>query len=103
EQDRLTRKATHAMGESDFWRSLTASLEPADAVYEAAATEAARRGCSDVALVRAAAGALSQALYLADLTKLAGEGTLHAFAIKKALFASGHWPLGIVQGTYYVF
>lgn len=103
EQDRLTRKATQGMGEVDLWRSLTASLEPADAVYDAAAAEAARGGCSDVSLVRAAAGALSQALYLADLTRLAGERATHAFAMKKALFAGGHWPLGIVQGTYYVF
>lgn len=103
EKERLSKKATEDVGESEFWRSLSPSLESADRVYEAAAVEAARGGCSDVGLIRAAAGALSQALYLAELSRIAGEGARHPFAIKKAVFAGGHWPLGIVQGTYYVF
>ena len=102
ERDRLLRKAGENLGEPALRRALSTSLDSADKVYEAAA-EAAQSGCSDVALVRAAAGALSQALYLAELSRIAGEGELHPFSIKKALFAGGHWPLGIVQGTYYVF
>ncbi|HEY6725880.1 MAG TPA: hypothetical protein VI197_17725 [Polyangiaceae bacterium] len=103
EKDRLSSKARAVVDEPEFWRSLSASLESADGVYEAAAIGAARGGCEDMGLIRAAAGALSQALYLAELSRIAGEGTRHPFFIKKAVFASGHWPLGIVHGTYYVF
>lgn len=103
EQDRLTKRVREGVGELGLMRALSASLASADAAYEAATFEAAKSGCSDVALIRAAAGALSQALYLAELTRLAGMGMAHPFSIKKALFSGGHWPLGIVQGTYYVF
>lgn len=102
EQERLSN-TREDVGEPELSRSLAASLASADAVYEAASVGAARAGCTDVALIRAASGALSQALYLAELTRLAGAGERHPFSIKKALFAGGHWPLGIVQGTYYVF
>ena len=103
EQDRLMKRVREGVGELGLMRALAASLGSADATYEAATFEAARSGCSDAALIRAAAGALSQALYLADLTRLAGMGVSHPFSVKKALFSGGHWPLGIVQGTYYVF
>ena len=88
---------------TECWPELTA--EPAAAMKPTSrkSWNAARSGCSDAALIRAAAGALSQALYFADLTRLAGLGLSHPFSIKKALFSGGHWPLGIVQGTYYVF
>ena len=103
EQDRLATRVREGVGEVGLTRAMSASLGSADAVYEAATVEAAKSGCSDVALIRAAAGALSQALYLAELSRLAGMGVTHPFSIKKALFSGGHWPLGIVQGTYYVF
>jgi len=103
EQARLTRKTTADIGERDLWRTLSASLLPADVAYEAAADAARRSDCSDAALIRAAAGSLSQAVYLGELARLAAETVEHPFRMKKALFASGHWPLGIVGGTYYVF
>jgi len=103
EQDRLLKRVREGVGELGLMRALATSLGSADVTYEAATFEAAKGGCSDVALIRAAAGALSQALYLADLTRLAGMGVSHPFSIKKSLFSGGHWPLGIVRGTYYVF
>lgn len=103
EKDRLSTKAKKDVGEQELWQSLSASLESAAGVYEAATVEAARGGCADVGLIRAAAGALSQALYLAELSRIAGERALHPFSIKRAVFARGHWPLGIVKGVYYVF
>lgn len=103
EQDRLSRSATQTLGEQELWRSLSAALESADSVYHAAAAEAAQSGCSDEGLIRAAAGALSQALYLAELCRIAGAGAQHPFSLKKALFVRGRWPLGIVHRIYYVF
>lgn len=103
EQARLASRIREGVGELGLTRALSGSLGSADAAYAAATAEAAKHGCSDAALIRAAAGALSQALYLAELTRLAGMDETHPFSIKKALFSSGHWPLGIVEGTYYVF
>jgi hypothetical protein len=85
---------------ADLTRTVDRTTE---SVHGAAAVEAARRGCSDPGLIRAAAGAASEALYLAELARLAGEGEDHPFARKQSLFAGGHWPLGIVSGRYHVF
>jgi hypothetical protein len=103
EMTRLYAKAKAEPGESDLMQSLSRTLQSADAIHGAAAVEAARRGCADPALIRVAAGAASQALHLAELARLAGEGEAHPFSIKAALFAGGHWPLGIVNGCYCVF
>jgi hypothetical protein len=74
-----------------------------DDVHAAAAAQAARGGCSDAALIRAAAGALGQALHLAEVAQLSGESAAHPFLLKKTLFAGGRWPLGIVNASYYLF
>lgn len=104
ERRRLYEKARAVRGEGDLLAALSRAIEPStEAVHGAAAVEAARRGCADPALIRAAAGAASEALYLAALARLAGEGEDHPFARKQSLFAGGHWPLGIVHGRYQVF
>lgn len=103
EKERLSTKARQTLGEQELWRALSAALESADSVYHAAAAQAAHSGCSDDGLIRAAAGALSQALYLAELCRIAGAGAQHPFSLKKALFVRGRWPLGIVHRIYYVF
>jgi hypothetical protein len=84
-------------------QALSRTLESTEAVHGAAAVEAARRGCADAALIRVAAGAVSQSLHLAELARLAGELGEHPFLVKAALFSGGHWPLGIVNGRYCVF
>lgn len=104
ERKQLNAEARGTCGETHFlhWLSerMEQSLEP---VYEAAVSEAARRGCTDAALIRAAAGAAGEALHLCELARLAGKGPEHPFEAKQALFAAGHWPLGIVSGTYRIF
>jgi hypothetical protein len=104
ERARLHTNAAAVRGERELLVALSHTLgESADAVHGAAAVAAARGGCTDPALIRAAAGAVSQALHLGTLARLAGEDDLHPFSVKHALFAGGHWPLGIVNGHYYVF
>jgi hypothetical protein len=103
EKDRLYEVAKADLGEREVLQSLSRTLESTEAVLGAAAVQAARRGCSDAALIRVAAGAASQTLHLAALARLAGEQEGHPFLIKAALFAGGHWPLGIVNGRFCVF
>jgi hypothetical protein len=75
----------------------------ADAHHGAAAIAGARAGTADPALIRAAAGAATQACYLAGLARAVGAGQDHAFAVKHRLFAGGRWPLGQVGGRFFVF
>jgi hypothetical protein len=104
ERQRLNAAARGITGETHFLRWLTARMEQSlEAVYEAAVTEASRRGCTDAALIRAAAGAAGEALHLYELAELAGQSREHPFQAKQALFAAGHWPLGIVSGSYRIF
>ena len=75
-----------------------------DATIGPAAMAAARSGIADEALVRAAAGAATQACYQSGLALLAGAtDSGHAFNAKLQLFLGGRWPLGIVRGSAYMF
>jgi hypothetical protein len=104
ERHRLHRKASAARGEAEVLLSLSRVLElSTEAAHGSAAVEAARFGSVDPSLIRAAAGALVQALCLNRLAELAAEESDHPFFVKHALFAGGHWPLGIVNGRYYIF
>jgi hypothetical protein len=103
ERQRLYGNAEALRGPVDFVRSLSRTLESSDAVYAAAAVEAARRNCTDMGFIGAAAGAASEALHLAQLAEVAGERPAHPFLLKKAVFAAGHWPLGALRGRYFVF
>lgn len=104
ERERLNAEARDICGETHFLRWLTARMEQSsEAVYEAALVAAGRHGCSDAALIRAAAGAASEALHLSELAKLARQSEEHPFEAKQSLFAAGHWPLGIVSGSYRIF
>lgn len=104
ERAKLHTQATAACGEAALLQTLSAVLEQSlDAAHGAAAVQAARGGCADPALIRAAAAAVSESLFLSELRRLAGESDTHPFAVKHALFTAGHWPLGIVGGRYYVF
>lgn len=89
--DALTIGLTHV--------SSTAS----EVVHAAAAIAAARAGMADEGLIRAAAGAATQACYQAALVLAAGAEPDHAFALKFRLFESGRWPLGIVGNTFHLF
>lgn len=74
-----------------------------DAVHGAAAVAAGRFGVADQGLIRAAAGAATQAAYQAALVIAAAEEEDHAFARKFSLFQAGRWPLGITGGTFSLF
>jgi hypothetical protein len=86
-------------------------LNPADpkwlalneALHGAAAVAAARAGCSDAALIRAAAGAASYAAYQARLASAGGAGAGHPFLRKYALYCGGRWPLGVYEGRFAIF
>ena len=88
-----------------------ASLDPADrewlalndALHGAAAVAAARAGCADAALIRAAAGAASYAAYQARLARAAGAPSAHPFLRKYALYCGGRWPLGVYEGRFAIF
>lgn len=104
EARRLYVRAAAARGEGELVQALSAKLDGANGdVHGRAAVQAARAGIADAALIRAAAGALSHALYLDHLAQRSGAGEAHPFSLKRALFTGGHWPLGIVGGRYYVF
>lgn len=104
EAKHLHERATRAHGEDGVAQRLATVLERTmAAVHGAAAVHASRMECCDAALIRAAAGAAGQALHLAELAELSGESAAHPFLLKRALFAGGHWPLGIVNGNYYLF
>jgi hypothetical protein len=104
ERERLRTQATNTLGSGPLWTQLSQSTDDTIvAPHGAAAVQAARFACSDPGLIRAAAGALSEALYLAKLAELAGAASSHPFLLKRALFAGGHWPLGVVTGGFYVF
>ncbi|WP_417513905.1 hypothetical protein [Minwuia sp.] len=74
-----------------------------DSVHGAAAVAAGRFGVADQGLIRAAAGAATQAAYQAALVIAAAEDEDHAFAQKFHLFQGGRWPLGIIGGTFSIF
>ncbi|HVL34121.1 MAG TPA: hypothetical protein VM489_00480 [Burkholderiales bacterium] len=86
-------------------------LDPADrewlrlneALHGAAAVAAARAGCADAALVRAAAGAASYAAYQARLAQAAGMAPSHPFLRKYALYCGGRWPLGVYAARFAIF
>jgi len=104
ERERLRSKAYTDRESVEFLQSLSQSIdESISAAHGAAAVQAARVGCTDAGLIRAAAGALGEALYLGKLAELAFETSSHPFLVKRALFVGGHWPLGLVAGCYYVF
>jgi hypothetical protein len=104
EAKRLHELAARELGADELSRRLAKALERSmNGVHGAAAVQAARGGCSDPALIRAAAGAAGHALHLAEVARLSGESAAHPFLLKQALFAGGRWPLGIVNGSYYLF
>jgi len=88
-----------------------ARLNPADpewlalneALHGAAAVAAARGGCADAALTRAAAGAASYAAYQARLAEAARAPATHSFLRKHALYCGGRWLLGIYDGQFTIF
>jgi hypothetical protein len=86
-------------------------LDPADpawlrlseTLHGAAAIAAARCGCADAALIRAAAGAATYAAYQERLAVITEASQEHAFLRKYALYCGGRWPLGVYGGRFAIF
>ncbi len=103
EKARLSDLAARRIGESACLKELSDVMALSVNLHGPAAVAAARGGVSDPGLIRAAAGAASQASHLAALAKLAGEGPDHAFAAKFRLFVAGRWPLCAIGSDFYLF
>jgi hypothetical protein len=99
----LRREDERRWGLEPLLVALTAVTEAATALHDNAAVAMERAGLADPALTRVAAGAAAQACHQAALALAAGAAADHPFAIKYRLFAGGHWPLGIVGASFFVF
>ena len=100
----LTAQALELVDEHDLLTTLThVSSKASDVVHGAAAAAAARSGVADEALIRAAAGAATQACYQAALVLAAEADEDHPFALKYRLFEAGRWPLGIIGRSFNLF
>jgi hypothetical protein len=77
--------------------------QASEAVLLAAEAAAARFGVDDEALIRAAAGAATQACYHAALVLAAEADEDHPFALKYRLYEAGRWPLGVVGRSFNLF
>lgn len=96
ERERLERSARLDPADRD-WLALNEEL------HGAAAVAAARAGCADAALIRAAAGAASYAVFHARLARAARAPAGHPFLRKYALYCGGRWPLGVYEGQFRIF
>lgn len=78
-------------------------VELNDSLHAAASIAAARFGCADAGLIKAATGAASYAVHEHQLVLAGGHGGHHAFLHKYALFALGRWPLGLSEDRFAIF
>ena len=99
----LQRQGAARFGSQPLFAALTALAEIAAGLQDCAVSALAVAGLDDPALAKVAAGAAAQACHQRGLALLAGSDAGRAFAAKFELFAAGHWPLGIVGGTCFVF
>lgn len=99
----LRRQGAARFGLQPLLAALTALAEIATGLHVHATSALVVAGLDDPALAKVAAGAAAQACHQRVLALLAGGETGRAFAAKFELFAAGHWPLGIVGGTCFVF
>lgn len=102
ERKRLLTSAEEELDLTRLHKALSRITRTSDMVHGAAAIAGQRDGIADPALIKSAAGAATQACYLAGLALIAGAGSDHPFAVKFRLFAGGRWPLGVVRGTFYL-
>ena len=77
--------------------------EATNIVLGMASTSALRAGVVEHAIAAVAAGAATHACFQTGLALGAQAGETHPFAIKRRLFEGGRWPLGVVEGVFYIF
>jgi len=91
-------------GRIELLAALSRATQPmSDGAHGQAALATIRAGIADPALARAAAGAATQACYLAALAVADQAEPDHPFLVKFRLFEAGRWPLGIVTGRFRLF
>ena len=101
----LTRKAVDGYSQSAVHEALGRIASVAtETVQGAAAVAASRFGIADLALIKSAAGAATQACHHAALARMAARAADDddPFEVKFRLFEGGRWPLAIVRDTYYI-
>jgi hypothetical protein len=99
----LLAEATARHGRAPLFDALTrVTRAVSDPAHDRAVESLGRAGIADEGLARAAAGAGTQAGYLAALAVAAGQPDTHAFLAKFRLFEAGRWPLGIVAARLWV-
>jgi hypothetical protein len=101
----LTAEAVELLGDEEMLVVALTNVTKAasECVHVAAAGAAGGIGRRNPALVRAAAGAATQASYQTALLLAAGGEEDHPFALKFRLFEAGRWPLGIVGSSFNIF
>src|SRR5262249_39971607 len=100
----LLAEATARHGRAPLFDALTRITRAmSDPAHDRATHGLKRAGLADEGLARAAAGAATQAGYLAALALAPGQPPSHAFLAKLRLFEAGRWPLGIVTARLWVF
>jgi len=100
----LLDRVAGALGEARAVTALTRVTDKAsEIVLGAAAIATTRALVADPYLARVAAGAATQAAYQGALALLAEAGDDHPFAAKFRLFTAGRWPLGVIDGSFYLF
>lgn len=100
----LIAEACALAGEDRVMVALTnVTNQVSDVAHGAAAVAAAHARVADEALIRAAAGAATQACYQAALVLAAEGDEEHPFALKYRLFENGRWPLSVVGNSFNLF
>lgn len=99
----LQRQGAARFGLERLLAALTDITEISAGLRDRAAAALAQAALADETLAKVAAGAAAQACHQRALALLGDGDVGRAFAAKFELFAAGHWPLGIVGGTCFVF
>lgn len=103
----LITEACARAPEEDVMAALThVTSQASETIFAAAEMAASLAGIDDEELIRAAAGAATQATYQAALV-LAAEAAEdeddHPFALKYRLYEAGRWPLSLIGGSFNLF
>ena len=102
-RDELTRRAVDEFAEDTVHDALSQIATTAtEALQGEAAVAASRSGGGDLALIKSAAGAATQACHQVALARFTAAGAGHPFEVKFRLYEGGRWPLAIVRDTYYI-
>ena len=99
----LKERACNAVTADALLTAMSAVVDRGlETFFRAAAAAARRAGVDDETTVRAAAGAVAEAVYRGALAA-AVDGPEHRLARNAALYETGRWPLARIGDTLHVF